>query len=100
MGAVIASPARRAVGLGATILGCVTPHNLLGRVTAVANVGAATAVTVGSFAGGLVADIIGLRPASLVGGLLPLLGLIWLLLSPVRRLRTLDILEPRCAAAD
>jgi MFS family permease len=148
LGALIASPARRALGLGSSILGClglwsvgyggmafiapsplaplvaglllgavgainpiaganvstvrqsVTPRDLLGRVTAVANVGAATAITGGSFAGGLVADIIGLRPTLVIGGLLPLLGLICLLLSPVRRLRTLDTLQPLYMAAD
>jgi predicted MFS family arabinose efflux permease len=138
IGALFASPARRALGLGATILAClglwsagygglafiaqsaaapllaatllgavgainpiaganistlrqsVTPHQLLGRVTAVSSVGTAAAITLGSFAGGLIADRIGLRPTLLLGGLLPLLGLSWLVLSPVRQLRTLD----------
>jgi hypothetical protein len=39
----------------------VTSHELLGRVTAVINVGAVTALTAGSFAGGLIADSLGLR---------------------------------------
>ena len=148
IGALLAWPARRALGLGTTILAClglwsagyggmafiaqsplapvlaamllgavgainpiaganistvrqsVTPHQLLGRVTAIANVGAATAITAGSFAGGIVADNIGLRPTLVVGGLLPLLGLTWLLLSPVRGLRTLEALESQYEAAD
>ena len=83
-----------------TVRQSVTPHQLLGRVTAIANVGAATAITAGSFAGGIVADNIGLRPTLVVGGLLPLLGLTWLLLSPVRGLRTLEALESQYEAAD
>jgi hypothetical protein len=141
IGAVLAGPATRVLGLGATILTClglwsvgygglavipesplapafaalllgavgainpiagasistirqlVTPHQLLGRVTAVINVGGITALTAGSFAGGLIADTLGLRATLVLGGLLPLLGLGWLLLSPIRRLRQLDSVE-------
>jgi predicted MFS family arabinose efflux permease len=82
-----------------TVRQSVTPHDLLGRVTAVASVGTATAITAGSFAGGIVADTIGLRPTLVIGGLLPFLGLLLLLISPVRRLRTLDGLEPGYAGA-
>jgi predicted MFS family arabinose efflux permease len=73
-----------------TVRQIVTPDHLLGRVTAVVSVGSTTALTAGSLAGGLVGDSIGLRPALLLGGLLPLLGLVWVLLSPVRKLRQLD----------
>jgi MFS family permease len=138
IGAVLAGPATRALGVGATILVClglwsagyggfafvgesavapllsatllgaigainpiaganistvrqlVTPDHLLGRVTSVVSVGAMAALTVGSFGGGLVADAIGLRPTLLLGGLLPLIGLGWIFLSPVRGLRELD----------
>jgi hypothetical protein len=48
---------------------------MLGRATAVMSVGGMTALTVGSFARGLVADTIGLRSTLVLGGLLPLLGL-------------------------
>lgn len=73
-----------------TVRQLVTPHHLLGRVTAVGNVGVMTALTAGSFAGGVIADTIGLRATLLLGGLLPLLALGWLLLSPIRRLGALD----------
>ncbi len=78
-----------------TIRQLVTPRQLLGRVTAVINVGTMTALTAGSFAGGVIANGIGLGATLLLGGLLPLLGLGWLLLLPVRRQRRLDSLEPR-----
>jgi MFS family permease len=142
IGAVVAGPATRALGIGATIIGClglwsvgyggigfindsplapvlagvllgavgainpiaganiatvrqiVTANHMLGRVTAVMSVGATTALAFGSFAGGLVADQTGLRPTLVLGGLLPLLGLGVVLVSPVRRLRSLDLSEP------
>jgi predicted MFS family arabinose efflux permease len=138
IGAVVATPARRGMGLGATILSClglwsvgygglalvaqsafaplaaglllgalgainpiaganvstvrqvVTPSPLLGRVTAVASVGAAAAITAGSLVGGVLGETVGLRPALVIGGLLPLLGLLSVLGSPVRRLHALD----------
>ncbi|MDT5118517.1 MAG: hypothetical protein QOE30_4256, partial [Mycobacterium sp.] len=74
-----------------TVRQIVTPGHLLGRVTAVVSVGAMTALTAGSVAGGLIGDSIGLRPTLLLGGLLPLIGLIWVLFSPVRTLRSLDV---------
>jgi len=137
-GAALTGPATRALGIGATILGClglwsvgyggigfisdsplapvlagvllgavgtinpiaganiatvrqiVTPDHMLGRVTAVMSVGGMTALTVGSFAGGLVADTIGLRSTLVLGGLLPLLGRGMVLVSPVRRLRRVE----------
>lgn len=140
IGAALAWPARRAFGMGPTILVCVgfwavgygrlafipesgfsaalaaillgavgainpiaganvairqyvTPHPLPGRVIAVVTVGTAIAISVGAFAGGVIADSVGIRPTLLLGGILPLLGLGWVLLSPVRRLKTLEALE-------
>jgi hypothetical protein len=40
----------------------------------VINVGGVTALTAGSFAGGLIADTLGIRATLVLGGLLPLLG--------------------------
>ena len=77
-----------------TIRQLVTPDRLLGRVTAVVNVGAMAALTTGSFLGGILAETLGLRPTLLLSGLLPLIGLAWLLVSPIRRLRQLDLLPP------
>ena len=82
-----------------TVRQTVTPHMLLGRVTAVASVGAAAAITAGSFVGGIVADEFGLPATLIVGGILPLLGMGWLLVSPVRQLRTLDVSESPDRAA-
>jgi len=73
-----------------TVRQIVTPDQLLGRLTSVVSVGAMTGPTAGSFAGGVIGDTVGLRPNLLLGGLLPLLGLVTVLLSPVRKLRTLD----------
>jgi predicted MFS family arabinose efflux permease len=75
-----------------TVRQSVTPHHLLGRVTAVASMGNATAIAIGSFAGGLIADKVGLRSTLFLGGVLPLLGLSCLLVSPVRRLRSVEAL--------
>jgi MFS family permease len=145
IGAALASPATRVIGLGATIVGSlglwaagyggmafvldspaapivvatllaaigainpiaganistvrqsVTSDRLLGRVTAVVRVGAWTALTGGSLAGGLLAEVIGLRPTLLLGGILPLIGAVFLLLSPVGRLQRL---EAQQASAD
>jgi predicted MFS family arabinose efflux permease len=141
IGAVLAGPVTRGLGIGATILGCMalwsigyggmafiadtpaapvfatvllgtigainpvaganiatvrqtlTPHHLLGRVTSVVNVGSMAALTVGSFAGGLIADSLGLRPTLVLGGALPLIALVWLVVSPVRALRRLDLAQ-------
>jgi predicted MFS family arabinose efflux permease len=140
IGAALAGPLLQTVGLGATILGCltlwsvgygglafitqsttasvvaavllgalgainpiaganistvrqiVTPYSLLGRVTAVGTVGSAAAIAVGSFFGGVLGDTVGLRTTLMISGLLPLLGVALLLLSPVRRLRRVEML--------
>jgi len=73
-----------------TIRQLVTPDHLLGRVTAVVNVGSMAALMAGSLGGGFLADHIGLRATLLLSGLLPLLGLAWLVLSPIRSLRQLE----------
>jgi predicted MFS family arabinose efflux permease len=77
----------------ATVRQTLTPHHLLGRVTSVVNVGSMAALTVGSFAGGLIADSLGLRPTLVLGGALPLIALVWLVVSPVRALRRLDLAQ-------
>jgi MFS family permease len=76
-----------------TVRQSVTPHQLLGRVTAVASVGTAAAITLGAFGGGVIAGSIGLRATLVLGGVLPLLGLLAVLLSPVRHLRSLESLR-------
>jgi len=58
-----------------TVRQLVTPQHLLGRATTVIGVGMMTALTLGSFVGGVTADVIGLRATLVVGGMVPLLGL-------------------------
>jgi MFS family permease len=70
-----------------TVRQSVTPDRLLGRVTAVVRVGAFASLMAGSFVGGILAETLGLRTTMLLGGILPLLGGLFLLLSPIRGLR-------------
>jgi predicted MFS family arabinose efflux permease len=79
-----------------TLRQAVTPDRLLGRVVAVGRVATWGGVALGSLVGGVLADHFGVRPIVLLGGLLPLAGAVWLLLSPVRHIRRLDSLEAPC----
>jgi predicted MFS family arabinose efflux permease len=81
----------------ATLRQAVTPDRLLGRVMSVSRLATWGGVTIGALLGGIVAERIGLRATVLLSGLLPLIGAVWLLLSPVRRVRRLDSLEPPCS---
>jgi predicted MFS family arabinose efflux permease len=83
--------------IATTLRQAVTPDRLQGRVVSVNRVAMWTAVAVGSFTGGVLADSLGIRMTAIVGGLLPLAGGVCVLLSPVRRLRRLDSLEPPCS---
>jgi MFS family permease len=74
----------------ATLRQAVTPDRLLGRVTAVVRVAVWGSIAVGALVGGVLAERIGLRATLFLGGLLPLLGLLWLAASPIRGLRSLD----------
>ena len=72
-----------------SIFAAVIPHRLRSRVA-----GAYTFLNygvrvVGALAGGLLGSAIGLRPALWIAGAGALLGVLWLLPSPVRRLREL-----------
>jgi predicted MFS family arabinose efflux permease len=80
-----------------TLRQAVTPDRLLGRVVAVGRVATWGGVAAGSFAGGQLADVFGVRPVVMFGGLLPLAGAVWLLLSPVRNIRRLDSLAGPCS---
>jgi predicted MFS family arabinose efflux permease len=73
-----------------TMRQALTPEHLLGRVTSVVRVSTWGSIALGSLLGGLLADWIGVRPTVLVSGVLPLLGFIWLALSPVNQVRRLD----------
>jgi predicted MFS family arabinose efflux permease len=83
--------------IGATLRQAVTPDRLQGRVVAVNRVAMWSAVALGSFTGGVLADHVGIRMTAFVSGLLPLSGGVLVLLSPVSRLRRLDSLGPPCS---
>lgn len=67
----------------------VTPDLLLGRMNASYRFFTYGAIPLGALLGGLLGETIGLRPTLLVGALGLLLALLWILLSPLGRLREL-----------
>lgn len=67
----------------------VTPDRLRGRVASAARVILRSTVPVGFLAGGIIADLLGLRAAMLVGALGPLLFAILILRSPIMSLTAL-----------
>ncbi|MGH2356187.1 MAG: MFS transporter [Chloroflexota bacterium] len=71
----------------ATLQQAVTPHRLLGRVGASARFVIHGPVPIGALLGGAVGTAIGLRPAFALAVLGQFLAVLWLFLSPVRRLR-------------
>ena len=72
----------------------ITPVGLLGRVNASTNFMVGGAGTIGLLAGGILGERLGLRPAVTVAALGTLLGVPWLLFSPLRRLRE-PLLAPK-----
>lgn len=84
-------------GLGLSIYGinqlslrqAVTAERLHGRMNATLRVVVSGAAPIGALVGGVLGERLGLHPTLLIGGLGALLGLPWLLLSPVRALRDL-----------
>jgi len=64
-----------------------TPEHLLGRVTASARFISWGAATIGFLIGGLVAEIIGLFPTLVIGGLGLLASSLWVILSAVSSLK-------------
>jgi predicted MFS family arabinose efflux permease len=81
----------------ATLRHALAPPRLLGRIIAVSRVAQWGGVALGSLLGGVLADTFGVRSTVMLSGLLPLAGGVWLLLSPVRRVRSLDSVEPPCS---
>jgi MFS family permease len=65
----------------------ITPDHLLGRVNASMNVLGEGVGALGLLAGGVLAELIGLRATVAVAGVGGLLGCVWLLCSPLPRLR-------------
>ena len=70
-----------------TLRQAVVADRLQARVTAIARVVLWTCVTAGAIAGGALAERIGIRSTIAISGTVPILGFLWLLFSPVRRLR-------------
>lgn len=71
----------------ASLRQAVTPSHLLGRMTATVQFTLWGGVTIGALVGGALAEAVGPRPTVALAALLPSLGFLWLLLSPVRSLR-------------
>jgi MFS family permease len=79
----------------------VTPHRLLGRVDASIRFAALGVTLAGALIGGLLGETIGLRSTLVVGALGQSAAALWLVLSPVRALKTapLSMAPPVAAAA-
>jgi Na+/melibiose symporter-like transporter len=67
----------------------ITPAHLLGRVNAAMHLLFSGIMPLGALAGGAVAQVIGVRTTMLIGATGFLLSTLWLVFSPVRRLREL-----------
>jgi len=65
----------------------ITPHQLQGRVNATVRFIAWGAIPLGAVMGGVLGQAVGLRPTLMVGGMGMLLGVPWLVCSPIRALR-------------
>lgn len=65
----------------------ITPDEILGRVNASVRVADWGAMLIGTLLGGVLGELVSLRTGLWVAGLGQLLGVAWLWLSPVRRLR-------------
>lgn len=67
----------------------ITPDRLLGRVNSAAHLLFWGALPLGAFAGGAIAQSIGIRQTMVIGALGSLLSALWLSFSPIRHLRKL-----------
>jgi predicted MFS family arabinose efflux permease len=67
----------------------ITPNHLLGRVNSSMHLLFHGVLPLGSLAGGAIAQAVGIRQALLIGAIGVLLSTMWLVFSPVRRLRKL-----------
>jgi MFS family permease len=76
-----------------------TPDRLQGRVNATMRFIAGGMLPIGSVIGGALGEVIGLPLTLVVAEFGMLLAFMWLLLSPVRRLRLLPTIEPTAATA-
>jgi MFS family permease len=72
----------------------VTPDHLLGRVNSAMHLLFRGILPVGSLAGGMIAQAIGIRQTMFLGAVGYLLSTLWLVFSPVRKLRELPKASP------
>jgi predicted MFS family arabinose efflux permease len=70
-----------------TLRQAITPKDMLGRVNAVMQMLIRGVFPVGSFCGGALASVIGVRPTLTLGALGFLSSSLWLVFSPIRKLR-------------
>ena len=71
----------------------ITPPDMLGRVSASNRFLIWGPIPVGTLLGGFLAETIGLRETLLASALFAILGVVWLLMSPVPKLRTVSQME-------
>jgi predicted MFS family arabinose efflux permease len=79
-----------------TLRQAIAPGHLLGRVNSAAHLTFHGVLPAGALAGGAVAEAIGLRAAMFVGAGGFLLSTLWLIFSPIRRLREMPKVEAAC----
>ncbi|HEY3111154.1 MAG TPA: MFS transporter, partial [Chloroflexota bacterium] len=72
-----------------SVVQAVAPERALGRVNASLRLVAWGSMLAGSLAGGVLGQTIGLRWAMLIGAIAALVSVVWLLLSPIRKMREL-----------
>ena len=73
----------------------ITPNHLLGRVNSSMHLLFHGVLPLGALAGGAIAQALGMRRALLIGAIGVLLSTMWLVFSPVRRLRELPHAVPK-----
>ncbi len=71
----------------------ITPPDILGRVSASNRFLIWGPIPVGALLGGFLAETIGLRETMLAAAIFSILGIVWLLMSPVPKLRTVSQIE-------
>ena len=77
-----------------TLRQAIAPSHVLGRVNSAAHLTFRGVLPLGALLGGALAEAIGLRPAMFVGAGGFLLSTLWLIFSPIRRLRHFSCIGP------
>ena len=71
----------------------VTPERMLGRVNAAIRLTSLAAMLVGSLIGGVMGETVGLRPTLIAGAGATFAAALWVILSPVRGVRDVPVVE-------